>query len=174
MERRGFMPKPMIKNKIAMKNYRWLILSLLVLVLDQWTKLLVSSHLLPYEPLAMLSYFNLTLVFNTGAAFSLLHMAGGWQRWFFIAIAALVSLFIVAWLRKLPSTRYLALISLTLVLGGALANLWDRLVLGYVIDFLDFHLGEWHWPVFNVADVAIDLGVLLLLIDSWRQHEDKQ
>ncbi len=147
---------------------KWLWLSLLVIVLDQLTKLWASSALSYGDPLAILPSFNLTLMFNTGAAFSFLNQAGGWQRWLFAFIALVVSAVLLLWMRRLNrSERWLA-IALALVLGGALGNLIDRLYLGYVIDFVDVYYDKWHWPAFNVADSAIFIGVVMLIIDSLR------
>lgn len=147
---------------------KWLWLSLLVLVLDQLTKLWASSALSYGDPLAILPSLNLTLMFNKGAAFSFLNQAGGWQRWLFAFIALVVSAVLLLWMRRLNrSERWLA-IALALVLGGALGNLIDRLYLGYVIDFVDVYYDRWHWPAFNVADSAIFIGVVMLIIDSLR------
>ena len=155
------------------KNYRWLIRAIIVIVLDQWTKALASQHLVLFEPVAIIPFFNLTLMHNIGAAFSLLEQAGGWQRWFFVGIAIIASIAILIWLYKLP-TRKGAVTGLCLILGGALANLWDRITLGYVVDFLDFYWGNYHWPAFNVADSAIVIGVFLLIVDNWRKQGDSK
>lgn len=145
---------------------KWLWISGVVIVLDQITKQIASAKLLYADPVAVIPYFNLTLLHNTGAAFSFLAGAGGWQRWFFAAVALLASVIIILWLKKLqPGQRWLA-VALALVLGGALGNLWDRLYYGYVIDFLDFYVGSYHWPAFNVADIAISVGAVMLLIDA--------
>lgn len=152
---------------------KWLWVSALVIGLDQWTKHLASSGLELLRPVALLPSFNLTLMHNTGAAFSFLAHADGWQRWLFAAIAVSVCSVIVWWLKGLrPGQRWLA-VALALILGGALGNLWDRLVLGYVIDFLDVYVGTWHWPAFNVADSAIFVGAAMLIIDALhRQNRD--
>jgi len=141
-------------------------LALLLLVLDQATKLWAASALDYGLPVALTSFFNLTLVHNTGAAFSFLADAGGWQRVFFIVVSGVVSLVLAVWLWRLPRDARLLGIALALVLGGALGNLIDRVAYGYVIDFLDFHAAGWHWPAFNVADSAISCGVVLLLADG--------
>jgi len=141
-------------------------LVLLVLALDQATKLWAASTLDYGMPVALLPFFNLTLVHNPGAAFSFLADAGGWQRLFFIGLSAVVSLVLAAWIWRLPRTARLLGIALVLVLGGALGNLVDRIAYGYVIDFIDLHAGGWHWPAFNIADSAITCGVLLLLADG--------
>ena len=141
-------------------------LALLVLAVDQATKLWAAGTLDYGMPVTVLPFFNLTLVHNTGAAFSFLADAGGWQRIFFIVVSGVVSLVLVAWLWRLPRDARLLGIALALVLGGAGGNLVDRVAYGYVIDFLDFHAAGWHWPAFNVADSAISCGVVLLLADG--------
>lgn len=145
---------------------KWTWISVLVLALDQLTKQLASSYLNYAEPVAVMPLFNLTLVHNTGAAFSFLSQAGGWQRWFFAAIALLVSAGLLLWLKRLSAEKVWEAVALTLVLGGALGNVWDRILLGYVVDFLDFYYGNWHWPAFNIADMAITGGAAILIIDS--------
>jgi len=143
---------------------KWLWLSLLVIVLDQLSKYFVSNWLQLYESVAVLPFFNFTLLHNPGAAFSFLADAGGWQRWFFTAIALIVSVVIVAWLRRLPAAEKWQAAALALILGGALGNVIDRMRLGYVVDFLDFYYRQWHWPPFNIADSAITIGVAILLL----------
>ena len=148
----------------------WLILSAIVLLLDQWTKWLVEGHFVYGEVLPLTSFFNLTLRYNPGAAFSFLSDAGGWQRWFFTAIAVVVSVWVVWSLRQ---AKGMYALSLSLIMGGAIGNVIDRLQYGHVIDFLDFYAGSWHWPAFNVADSAITVGVILLALDGlWKKpHE---
>jgi signal peptidase II len=157
------------------KNALWLLISIAVFVLDQWTKNLVTAHFFYQEVLPICSGFNLTLAHNNGAAFSFLAQMGGWQRWFFAAIALGVSVVLTVWLLRLPASSssfspsrkgWLAL-GLALLIGGAWGNLYDRLVLGYVVDFIDVYYGNYHWPAFNVADSAITGGVILLFFDAW-------
>lgn len=143
-------------------------LALLVLVLDQASKAWIMALFQPYEVAPILPVFNLTLVFNEGAAFSFLSNAGGWQRWFFVGLTSLISLGILLWLLRLKASERLTGLALALILGGALGNLVDRLRLGRVTDFLDFHWQSWHWPAFNLADSAITLGVMLMLLVSFR------
>jgi signal peptidase II len=147
---------------------KWSLVSLLVIVLDQLTKLWASSALSYAEPVAVLPFFNLTLLHNTGAAFSFLSEAGGWQRWFFALVALLISAVILVWIKRLPSGKVWLAVALALVLGGALGNVWDRITLGYVVDFIDVYYQRWHWPAFNVADMAISVGAVMLIIDSLR------
>lgn len=147
---------------------KWSWVSLLVIILDQLTKLWASSALSYGEPVAVVPFFNLTLMHNTGAAFSFLSDAGGWQRWFFALVALVISAVILVWLKRLPSEKVLLALALALVLGGALGNVWDRIYLGYVVDFIDVYYQNLHWPAFNLADSAIFIGAVLLIIDSLR------
>ena len=144
---------------------RWLAVSAAVLAADLATKAWVSSALQLGEVRAITPFFNLVLAHNAGAAFSFLAHAGGWQRWFFTAVAIVISVAILVWLRRQHGEPRVAL-ALALVLGGALGNLWDRVTLGYVVDFVQLHAAGYHWPAFNVADSAITVGVALLIWDS--------
>lgn len=145
----------------------WLGLSAVVIVLDLYTKHLIQSALAYGEHRTVTSFFDVVLFHNEGAAFSFLAGAGGWQRAFFSGFALVASGIILHLLRK-HAGQTLFCLALSLVLGGALGNLYDRLVLGYVVDFLFFHYQTWYWPAFNVADSAIVVGVALLLWDSFR------
>ncbi len=153
-----------------MKLHISLTLALIVLVLDLVSKHWVVSILLHGQQIPLTDFFNLVLTYNAGAAFILLCDAYGWQRWFFSGIAAAASILMVYLLRKHTSEKLFCL-ALSLVLGGALGNLWDRITLGHVVDFLDFHVGGYHWPAFNVADSAIFLGALFLIVESFRHKE---
>lgn len=146
---------------------RWLWLSGLVLVLDQVTKLAVMAKLAPYQDVVPLTgFFNLVHVHNTGAAFSLFADQPGWQRFFFIALALVAAIVILDILRKVSGrARFCA--GLALILGGAVGNVVDRFAYGHVVDFLDFYVGAWHWPAFNVADSGITLGAGLLILDAF-------
>jgi signal peptidase II len=146
---------------------KWLWLSLLSLVLDQASKLFVDSSMQLYQSIPVIPFFNLTYVHNTGAAFSFLSDAGGWQRWFFAGLALIISVVIAIWLSRLQKQETLLAVALSLILGGAMGNLIDRLAYGYVIDFLDVYYGAKHWPAFNIADSSITLGVALMLIESF-------
>lgn len=145
---------------------KWLWLSVVVIALDQATKVAAEIWLQYHDPVPVLPFFNLMLSYNTGAAFSFLADAGGWQRWFFVLLALGVSAVIVFWLSRLPPAQRWVAVALSLVLGGAIGNVIDRLAYGHVIDFLDFFVGQWHWPTFNIADSAITIGVAVLLIDG--------
>ncbi|WP_408631198.1 signal peptidase II [Marinomonas shanghaiensis] len=147
---------------------RWWALALILFVLDWVTKQVIESNLFYGQEIAVLPFFDLTLRYNTGAAFSFLAQAGGWQRWFFsfIALAVVVG---ISWrLIKIAETNRLEALALTFVLGGAIGNLYDRLVYGHVVDFLQFHWQQvWYFPAFNVADSAITIGVILMLLESF-------
>lgn len=149
---------------------RWLVLAGTIIIADFVTKAWVLSAFHLHESRAVTSFFNLVLVFNPGASFSFLADAGGWQRWFFIVLALAISAWLVVMIRQHARERLLPF-ALTLVLGGALGNVIDRLRFGAVVDFLDFHVAGWHWPAFNVADSAIVVGVVLLL---WQQLTHKE
>ncbi len=153
---------------------RWLWLSVAVVVLDRLSKIIASDRLELHEPLVVSGFFNLTLMHNSGAAFSFLHQAGGWQRWFFVVLALVISAMLILWLWRLPRTRHWLACALGLILGGALGNLWDRLLQGYVVDFIQVHYQGWYFPAFNIADAAISVGAVMLIIDSLRRghHED--
>ena len=162
----------MLNFPIRLDGLKWLLLTVLIIILDLWTKNLASQHLQMHDPVAVFSGFNLTLMHNTGAAFSFLGNAGGWQRWFFICLTLIVSTFILIWLYGLKANQRWLACALALILGGALGNLWDRVILGYVVDFIDVSLSflPWRifnpWPTFNVADSAITIGATMLIIDA--------
>jgi signal peptidase II len=146
----------------------WLGIAVIVVLLDQVSKI-TMSRLLVYGQSEMITpYFNLVMVYNQGAAFSFLANSGGWQRWFFSGLAFVVSLAII-WMLHKNATQRLFCWALTLILGGAVGNLIDRLLYGHVIDFLDFHVGTLHWPAFNVADSAITVGAALFVLDELRR-----
>lgn len=150
-------------------SLRWLWLSVAVIVLDQLTKQWAEASFRLHQDFAVIDgFFSFTLAYNTGAAFSFLAGAGGWQRWFFSILAAAVSIGLIIWLKKLDREERLEAFGLSLVIGGASGNLIDRLVHGHVIDFLLFYYRQWSWPAFNIADSAIFVGVIALLIGSFR------
>lgn len=153
-----------------MKKWPWFLLSGLVFLVDQLSKYAIVSTLLSYQPYPVMPMFNLTLAYNTGAAFSFLSQAGHWHRYFFAGFSSLMSLCLIIWLMRLPVKAYLQLTAVSLILGGALGNLYDRLIFGNVIDFIDLYYGSHHFAVFNLADSAICLGALLLFIDL--RHPD--
>ncbi len=149
---------------------RWLWLALAVAIADQGSKLLAEHLLAVHAPVAVFPSFNFFLTYNTGAAFSFLRDAGGWQRWLFAALSVGVGVFIVVWLRRIPRDQRWLACALALVLGGAAGNLVDRLfrIDGGVVDFIDIYYGTWHWPAFNVADSAISIGAVMLVWSAIR------
>ena len=162
-----------VMRNVHPANLKWLALSVLVIVLDQWSKHAVEAVFSYGEFREVFPFFNLRLAYNTGAAFSFLADAGGWQRWFFVAVGVLATILILGWLLSLRGNRVLAC-GLSLVLGGALGNLYDRVVYGHVVDFLDFHWAGSHFPAFNIADSAITAGAVLLIVDMIinREHAE--
>jgi signal peptidase II len=142
----------------------WLLLSLVLIAIDQATKHLALDGLRPgFAHPVIPGFLDWTLAFNTGAAFSFLAAAGGWQRWLFTALAVAVSAVLVAWLARTPRADWRTALPLALVIGGAIGNLIDRLRFGHVVDFIDVYHGAWHFPAFNVADSAISVGAVLLI-----------
>lgn len=154
----------------------WLMLAAVVIGLDQWSKLAVLARFAEYESLRITEFFNLVLVYNPGAAFSFLADHAGWQRWFFVILAAVICswLLVLTWRHR---AEILQPAAFSLVIGGAIGNVIDRLLYGKVVDFLDFHLAGNHWPAFNLADSAICLGVILMFLaqvqESRREKQQK-
>ena len=151
---------------------RWLWCSLAVVIADQATKVAAVALLDPASSVELIPTLNLVLAYNTGAAFSFLSTAGGWQRWLFIGLAVVICGFILHWLRDLPRGARWFPLALSLILGGAVGNVIDRVRIGAVVDFIDFHVGDWHWPAFNVADSAICVGAALLVLGMFRRELD--
>lgn len=154
-------------------NFRWLWISALIILFDQIAKYYANQHLAMNEPYDLLPFFSLTLSHNRGAAFGFLNQANGWQQWLFGSLAVFISVIIIVWLLRLPRQKRLLPIALTLILGGALGNLYDRVVHGYVIDFIHLHYQQWHWPVFNIADSAICVGAFLIIFDIIRTRKEQ-
>ena len=154
-----------VKHSAVRGMLPWLALALLLTLLDQLTKVLILGAFEHGHTTAVTSYFNLVRVHNSGAAFSFLAGASGWQRWFFTAIGVAATVFIVYLLRAHPGQK-LFCFALACILGGAVGNVIDRLLHGYVVDFLDFHWGGWHFPAFNLADSAITLGAICIILDE--------
>lgn len=154
-------------ERVSMERpLRWLWLTLAVVALDLATKAAATAWLGYARPVEVLPFFNLTLLHNTGAAFSFLAGHPGWQRWLFAAIAVGASIGLTLWMRRLKRDEVLLAASLAMIIGGALGNLYDRLVHGYVVDFLSFHAAGWYYPAFNVADIGITLGAIGLIWES--------
>jgi signal peptidase II len=143
----------------------WLGLSSLLLILDQLTKIIAKNSLFEGVSQPVTSFLNWTLVYNSGAAFSFLSQAGGWQRWFFTGVGIIAAL-IMIWLIRKNSHQTIFSLALSLVLSGAIGNVIDRIIYGAVVDFVDVHYMGWHWPAFNIADSAITIGVILLIVDE--------
>jgi len=157
-----------MNTTIATGQLRWLGLSGALIALDQCTKVLIERSFALYETLVILPVFNLVRAHNRGAAFSFLDGAGGWQRWVFTALAVVVSVALLRWLRQLPRSSNMLAAALACILAGAIGNVIDRLRLGYVIDFIQVHWQQHYFAAFNVADSAITIGAGLLLLDAWR------
>ena len=164
-----------MSTSLSLKNsgFGWVWFTLLLLIADQVTKQLVVSHFELFQSVNVWPFFNLTYVHNPGAAFSFLADQDGWQRWFFTLIATIASIVFTVWLAKTPKTQTMLNIAFALMLSGALGNLIDRVLFGYVIDFLDFYIGNRHWPAFNIADAMIFIGAALMIIDSFKNDQSK-
>ncbi len=145
------------------KNLYWVILSLLVVLGDQVAKYYVMHHLVLGEPRSVLPVLNMMLAYNKGTAFSLLSQGAHWQYYFLTGVAIAVSAMVLVWLIQLPYHQRWAACALSLILGGAIGNVWDRFLYGYVIDFIDFHIQHWHFATFNIADAAITVGAIMLI-----------
>ncbi len=146
----------------------WLVL--IIVIVDQFSKFLAEEFLVFHQPVAILPYLNFTLAYNTGAAFSFLNQAGGWQNTFFIIVAVLMSVVLLVILYLTPRKELQFGIALWLVLGGAIGNVIDRIRLQKVVDFIDFYIGQWHFATFNIADMAISVGAFLLIMDALNIH----
>ncbi len=153
-----------------MKKWPWFVLALTVIFVDQASKYWAAWALVPYQPESIFPLFNLTLAYNSGAAFSFLSGAGEWHRWFFAGFSLIMSAALTVGIIRLAPTRRLQLLAFSLILGGAIGNLIDRAVFGYVIDFIDIYYKNYHWPVFNLADSAICIGAFLLFIDLGKNN----
>ncbi|WP_425559477.1 signal peptidase II [Kangiella marina] len=165
-------------KKITESGLVWLWLTIILLVLDQVTKIWANTNLAPVyggPVIEVMPHFDLNLAYNYGAAFSFLGDAGGWQRWLFTAIAAGISVALLVWMYKTPKSDKLPNIGMALILSGAIGNLYDRLAYGYVIDFIDWYVSKdgYHWPTFNIADSVILIGVGLLIIDTFKNPDEK-
>lgn len=154
-----------------MRRFLWI--AIIVLMLDQLTKFIAADYLASHGEMKLAAFLSLTLVHNTGAAFGILNNAGGWQNIFFIAVALIACVVILWMLWRLDVKNIPLAVGLTLVLGGAAGNLIDRLIHGYVVDFIDVYYQSWHWPAFNVADSAITLGALMLIMDALNSRPQK-
>lgn len=145
---------------------RWLALSILVILLDQISKRLAVDLIALHHSIEVLPFFNWTLMYNEGAAFSFLSDQGGWQRWFLIILSSIVTAVLTIWLFRLQRDERPIAIALALIIGGAIGNLIDRILLGRVVDFVHLHYNEYYWPAFNIADSAITVGVTIMIVDA--------
>jgi signal peptidase II len=152
----------------------WLWLSFFVVLIDQATKAFVIGMVKMQDSIALLPILDIVYLENQGAAFSILSEASGWQRWFFIALALTVSIVLMIWLRNIRNEQTMLAVGLALILGGAFGNVIDRVWHGYVVDFIYFHWSRWYFPAFNIADSAISIGAVCLLIDSFRESGQKK
>lgn len=159
--------------KLPRQVWFWYAIAFAVMLLDQLSKFWVSAHLTYGEPVVFTSFFNFTLLHNHGAAFSFLAGQGGWQRWFFAVLAIVVSVALLIWISRSALQNKLESFALAFILGGALGNLYDRIHLGYVVDFIVVHYQENFWPAFNLADSAITLGALILIAQMLFMKEKK-
>jgi len=158
-------------QRLTQTGIRWLWVTLVVIGLDRLTKNLAQQHLTAYEPMQIMPFFNFTLAYNKGAAFSFLNSAPGWQAWLFGVLAVGISAALVVWLTRLSYKQRWVSIALACIIGGALGNLWDRLLYGHVIDFIDLYVKTLHWPVFNLADSFICIGAFMLICDAILKKE---
>ncbi|MDP3560865.1 MAG: signal peptidase II [Legionellaceae bacterium] len=154
-----------------MKKWQAFLMSTCVVLLDQLSKYWVVKHYAAYQSVKIMPMFNLTLAYNSGSAFSFLSQAGDWHRWFFTGFSALMSVALIIWMIRLPARATLQLVSVSLILAGAVGNLIDRLAIGYVVDFIDVYYEAHHWPVFNIADSAICLGAVLLAYSTFTSRD---
>lgn len=150
---------------ISKQHIIWLLVAIVIIALDQWTKGWASTHLQRGVPIEVLPVFKLSLQHNPGAAFSFLADAGGWQRWFFVIVSSLISVVLLVWILRLNNDEMALSASLSLILAGAVGNLWDRIELGYVVDFISVHYQSHYFPAFNIADTAITVGAGLMILD---------
>jgi len=160
-------------EKIYQKAWFWYVIAGVILLLDQLSKHAIEAAFEYGETKVFTSFFNFTLAYNTGAAFSFLADAGGWQRWFFGVIAIVASVLLVVWIARVAAVKVREAFALAFILGGALGNLYDRIVLGHVVDFIVLHYQDNYWPAFNLADSAITLGAAVLIIDMLFSKENK-
>lgn len=157
-----------------MKKWHWFLLSILVIIVDQASKYWVEAALTPYKPMPVIPMLNITLAYNTGAAFSFLSGTGGWHRWFFAGFSLVVSIILIIWLWRIPSTDRLQSLGVSLILGGAVGNLIDRGVNGYVVDFIDAYYKYHHFATFNLADAAICIGAAALILDLLLRKDETE
>jgi signal peptidase II len=159
----------LINKQSTTNQLRWLWLTAFIFLIDHVSKILITKSVAAYQGITLTPFLNLILRHNYGASFSFLSGAGGWQRWFFVALAVVISIVILKYLYSMPKNKNFLACALALILGGAIGNLFDRLTLGYVIDFIDFHINTWHFATFNIADSAITIGVIMWLLSNLKK-----
>ncbi|MET1253536.1 signal peptidase II [Aliikangiella maris] len=159
---------------LHLSGLRWIWLTAIFIALDQWTKYLAQTYIGEFETIEVMPYFNLVLRYNTGAAFSLFADQGGWQVAFFSIVATVISLGIIFWMWTTPAKNKILGPGLALILAGAIGNLYDRLTLGKVVDFIDWYYADYHWPAFNIADSVILLGAILMLLDGYFHSKESK
>lgn len=162
-----------MKNSICSTGLCWLWLTVVVLTVDLGSKQLILNNFQLYESMPLMPHFNLVYAQNPGAAFSFLADKGGWQRWFFAIVAIVMCVILIVMMYRQSVSKKFSNIAYAVVIGGALGNLCDRLVHGFVVDFIDFYVGDWHWPTFNLADVVICIGAVLIILDSFINSDQK-
>jgi len=162
-----------VSEKFYQKPWFWFVTALVVILLDQWSKQAILARFYEGEVLDFTRFFAFTLRYNPGAAFSFLADSGGWQRWFFTAIALLASALLSLWIKRVAASKPHEAFALAFILGGALGNLYDRILLGHVVDFILVHYQNYYWPAFNLADSAITLGAAILIVDMLFVREKK-
>ncbi|MFP1809226.1 signal peptidase II [Lonsdalea quercina] len=163
-----------MRHSMKSTGLRWLWLALVVLVVDLGSKQWVMSHFQLGESLPLIPFFNLTYAHNPGAAFSFLADKDGWQRWFFAVIALAITAALLVLMYRSSASQRLNNIAYAMIIGGAVGNLTDRLVHGYVIDFVDFYINDWHYPIFNIADAGICIGALLIVLEGFFVSSEKK
>ncbi|CAB0149439.1 Lipoprotein signal peptidase [Pseudidiomarina piscicola] len=168
------MPKAKADFQKRLSGLQYLWLSLVLIIIDQVTKQWVLDAFDLYESIEIMPYLNFTYVQNFGAAFSFLSDQGGWQRWLFTGLAIAVSVILLVWLRRNPVNMWRQNLAFSLILAGAVGNVVDRLIHGFVIDFIDVYVDNWHWPAFNVADMAITIGAVLMLLEAFFEQRQEQ
>ena len=162
-----------MKALFTQTSLKWLWLTVVWLAIDQLSKYWVVDTMQLHQSIEILPFFNFTYVQNPGAAFSFLADQTGWQRWFFTVIASIASIVFIYWLAKTPKEQRCLGVAFALMLSGALGNLIDRVLFGYVIDFIDIYIGVYRWPAFNVADSVIFVGAALMIVDSFINSPEK-
>ncbi|VAY02156.1 Lipoprotein signal peptidase [Arsenophonus endosymbiont of Aleurodicus dispersus] len=162
-----------MKNLICSTGLRWLWLTIIILIADLSSKQFISNNFQLCESIPLIPYFNLVFAKNSGAAFSFLADKGGWQRGLFAFLAIVIFVVFIVIMYRQSVNKKLSNIAYALVIGGALGNLFDRLLYGFVVDFIDFYVGDWHWPIFNIADMAICIGAALIIFDSFINTDKK-